>query len=304
MLISVLFLTKLMSNFFKVKAPAKINLFLHVVGRRADGYHLLQSVFSLIDLADTVLLKSRNDGLIHRLNPLVGVDPESDLVVRAARLLQKKTGTRLGADIDLIKNIPIGAGLGGGSSDAASTLIGLNHLWNTGIGRTQLGTIGLELGADVPFFIHGRNAFVQGIGEEMESVKLPKASYLLVFPGVGIPTPTIFQDPSLTRSHSSITIVDFVRHLSESGFGNNDLQDVVVQKHPEVKKALDWLLEQVPGSKPRMSGSGSSVYTSLPDDLEAQSNAQKLLLNLPKSWAGFVVRALDEHPSYNLVPSQ
>lgn len=287
-----------MTNFLEIQAPAKINLFLHVVGRRQDGYHLLQSVFSLIDLSDQVLLRIRDDGQILRLNALDGIPPESDLVIRAARLLQKKTGVSLGADIDLIKRIPMGAGLGGGSSDAASTLIGLNFLWKTGLDRSTLAKIGLELGADVPFFIHGQNAFVEGIGEDITPVKLPEANYLLVFPGVGIPTQTIFQDPSLTRNHSSITMMDFVAHLSENGFGNNDLQDVVVQKHPEVKKALDWLLEQFPGSNPRMSGSGSTVFVRLPENL----NVQNLLLKLPKNWAGFVVRGLQEHPSYNLVP--
>lgn len=298
MWISAWYLIASMTKFFEIQAPAKINLFLHVVGRRQDGYHLLQSVFSLIDLSDQVLLRIRDDGQILRLNPLDGIPPESDLVIRAARLLQKKTGVSLGAEIDLIKKIPMGAGLGGGSSDAASTLIGLNFLWKTGLDRSTLAKIGLELGADLPFFVHGQNAFVEGIGENITPVKLPEANYLLVFPGVGIPTQTIFQDPSLTRNHSSITIMDFVAHLSENGFGNNDLQDVVVQKHPEVKKALDWLLEQVPGSNPRMSGSGSTVFVRLPENL----NAQNLLLKLPKSWAGFIVRGLQEHPSYNLVP--
>lgn len=295
---SAWYLTASMSNFLEIPAPAKINLFLHVVGRREDGYHLLQSVFSLIDLRDQVLLRTREDGEILRLNPIEGIPAESDLVVRAARLLQKKTGTGLGAEIDLIKKIPMGAGLGGGSSDAASTLIGLNFLWKTGLNRSELAKIGLELGADVPFFIGGQNAFVEGVGEKITPIKLPEVHYLLAFPGVGIPTQTIFQDPSLTRNHSSITIVDFVAHLSESGFGNNDLQDVVVQKHPEVKKALDWLLEQVPGSNPRMSGSGSTVFVKLPERL----NAQNLLSKLPNSWTGFVVRTMQEHPSYNLVP--
>jgi 4-diphosphocytidyl-2-C-methyl-D-erythritol kinase len=290
-----------MTNFLEIQAPAKINLFLHVVGQRQDGYHLLQSVFSLIDLTDQVLLRTRDDGQIFRLNSLDGIPPESDLVIRAARLLQKKTGVSLGADIDLIKRIPMGAGLGGGSSDAASTLIGLNFLWKTGLDRSTLAKIGLELGADVPFFIHGKNAFVEGIGEDITPVKLPEANYLLVFPGVGIPTQTIFQDPSLTRNHSSITMMDFVAHLSENGFGNNDLQDVVVQKHPEVKKALGWLLEQFPGSNPRMSGSGSTVFVMLPENLNAELKAQNVLLKLPKNWTGFVVRGLQEHPSYNLV---
>lgn len=287
-----------MNNFLEIQAPAKINLFLHVIGRRQDGYHLLQSVFSLIDLSDHVRLCIRDDGQILRINPLDGIPPESDLVVRAARLLQKNTGARLGVEIDLNKNIPMGAGLGGGSSDAASTLIGLNFLWKTGLNRSELAQIGLELGADVPFFIYGQNAFVEGVGEKITPVQLPPANYLLVFPGVGIPTQTIFQDPSLTRNHTSITIIDFVAHLSESGLGNNDLQDVVVQKHPEVKKALDWLLEQFPGSHPRMSGSGSTVFVRLADEL----NAQNLLSKLPKSWTGFLVRGLNEHPSYNLVP--
>lgn len=310
-----------MNDFLKIPAPAKINLFLHVIGRRSDGYHLLQSVFRLIDLQDEVLLRPRSDSAIVRLNPLQEVPPNSDLIVRAAKLLQERTGIKRGVDLDLIKRIPMGAGLGGGSSDAASTLIGLNSLWNTGLTREELASVGLQLGADVPFFIHGKNAFVEGIGEHITPIQLPEARYILIFPGVGVPTPEVFQDPGLTRNRARITMADFVEHhqtleshhstnaMNEANdvivvsFGVNDLQDVVVRKHPEVKKALDWLLEHIPGASPRMSGSGSTVFTQLPNSLDFP-NAQTLLTELPKSWFGFCVRGLSEHPAYNLITQQ
>lgn len=304
-----------MNDFLEVQAPAKINLFLHVIGRRPDGYHLLQSVFALIDLADHVLLRARKDGHIERRNPIDGVPVQTDLVVRAAQLLQQETGSSWGADIDVIKRIPMGAGLGGGSSDAASTLLGLNSLWNTNLSRDELAKIGLKLGADVPFFIYGKNAFVEGIGEQIHPIDLQANRYFLIFPGIGLSTPEIFQDPTLTRNHARITMADFVERHSTSGqvtkfngindginseFGNNDLEEVVVRKHPEVKKALNWLLEHIPGSTPRMSGSGSTVFTVLPDTL----NGQTLLSELPSSWTGYCVQGLTEHPSYNLASLQ
>lgn len=303
-----------MNDFLKIPAPAKINLFLHVIGRRSDGYHLLQSVFRLIDLQDEVLLRLRPDSAIVRLNPLQDVPPNLDLIVRAAKLLQERTGIKKGVDLDLIKRIPMGAGLGGGSSDAASTLIGLNSLWNTELTREELASVGLQLGADVPFFIHGKNAFVEGIGEHITPIQLPKARYILIFPGLSVPTPEVFQDPGLTRNRSRITMADFVEHsqaipsshstdATNANFGVNDLQDVVVRKHPEVKKALDWLLEHIPGASPRMSGSGSTVFTQLPNSLDFQ-NAQTLLTKLPKSWFGFCVHGLSEHPAYNLITQQ
>ena len=289
-----------MNDFLKVCAPAKLNLFLHVVGQRADGYHLLQSIFQLIDLEDTVLLKTTNDGQITRLNPLNSVPSEDDLIVKAARLLQQTYDIKLGADLDLIKKIPMGAGLGGGSSDAASTLLGLNHLWQTGLNKAQLSALGLQLGADVPFFINGHTAFVEGIGEEIQTIKPEQHTFFIIYPGVGIPTVEIFKDPRLTRSHARITISDLVEYDFRNGLFNNDLEPVVIRKHPEVGVAKEWLLNNIHGSHPRMSGSGSTVFTEIPENL----NANQLLSLAPKHWTCFVVRGLLQHPSYNLVPSQ
>lgn len=289
-----------MSNTLSIAAPAKINLFLHVVGQRPDGYHLLQSVFQLIDLEDTVLLKTRSDKLINRLNPIANIDPESDLVVKAARLLQQSCRVNLGVDIGLIKRIPMGAGLGGGSSDAASTLLGLNQLWNTQLSLSELADIGLKLGADVPFFIYGENAFVEGIGEVINPVELPPNDYLLIYPGVGIPTQEIFKDPRLTRNHARITISDLALHLFDDKNFNNDLEIIATQKHMEVKLAVNWLAAHIPGGSPRMSGSGSTVFTPIPKGLQID----QLLVEIPKNWTYFVVRGLNQHPSYNLIPSK
>jgi 4-diphosphocytidyl-2-C-methyl-D-erythritol kinase len=288
-----------MTKLFKIKAPAKLNLFLHVVGRRPDGYHLLQSVFQLIDLCDEISLSVRDDGVIHRANPIPGVDPLSDLSTKAAQLLKEFTNCPLGAEINIEKQIPMGAGMGGGSSDAASTLLGLNHLWKTGLNLSELSTLGLKLGADVPFFLHGKNAFVEGIGENITPIQGSNDRYLLIYPGVGIPTMEIFQDPSLTRNHPSITMMDFAAHYADSTKFSNDLQPVVVKKHKEVQLALDWLLMNISGSTPKMSGSGSTVFTPISD----QFDANLILSELPKKWTGLVVQGLLEHPAYNLVPS-
>ena len=288
-----------MNDFFTISAPAKLNLFLHVVGQRSDGYHLLQSVFQLIDLQDTVLLKTRSDRTIQRINPINGIDPEADLVIKAARLLQETSGTSLGAEIDLVKKIPMGAGLGGGSSDAASTLLGLNHLWQTHLNLDELSQIGLKLGADVPFFIQGNNAFVEGVGELITPIELPQNNYLLIYPGIGIPTPEIFKDPGLTRNHARITITDLASHLFDGNSFNNDLEIIAVQKHLEVKLAIDWLATHIPGATPRMSGSGSTVFTQIPENTQVND----LLGKIPKNWTYFVVKGLKRHPSYNLIPS-
>ena len=289
-----------MSNTLSILAPAKINLFLHVVGQRSDGYHLLQSVFQLIDLEDTVFLKTRSDALINRQNPIPNIDPESDLVVKAARLLQKTCGIEQGVDIDLIKRIPMGAGLGGGSSDAASTLLGLNQLWDARLSLKDLAEIGLKLGADVPFFIYGKNAFVQGIGEVIDPVELPPKDYLLIYPGVEIPTQEIFKDPGLTRNHARITISDLAVHLFDGKDFNNDLEIIAMQKHEEVKLAINWLAAHIPGGSPRMSGSGSTVFTQIPNGVQID----QLLVKIPKNWTYFVVKGLNQHPSYNLIPSK
>ena len=285
----------------ELRCPAKLNLFLHIVGRRADGYHLLQSVFQLIDWCDVLTLKPIPENEIRRINPIAGVPTEEDLVVRAARLLKGFCKTDQGAEISLKKIIPIGAGLGGGSSDAASTLIGLNHLWNLHLDIATLSQLGLKLGADVPFFIFGQNAFVEGIGERLQAIPLETQDFLVIFPNQGIATAEIFQDPELTRDHAPITIDGFL--ASPKFKQSNDCQAVALRICPEVKQALDWISQAVPGSEPRMSGSGSSVFAVL-DPKTDSAKLQNLLQTLPKGWVGRIVRGLNKNPAYNLVSSE
>ena len=288
-----------MTDFLPVLAPAKLNLFLHVVGQRKDGYHLLQSVFQLIDLCDTVKLRVRKDGVIHRLNPLPNVPVEDDLVVKAAQLLKKTCNVPFGVDIDLDKNIPMGAGLGGGSSDAASTLLGLNQLWELHLKHAELMSLGLQLGADVPFFLFGKNAFVEGVGELLNEVNLRNTSFFVIFPGVSIATKSIFSSPDLTRNRSQITITDFEEQYADHMTLHNDLQTVATQKYSEVQSAIEWLEFRFPGSRAMMTGSGSSVFCEIPNELELQ-NCQS---ELPPMWQGFKVQSLKQHSAYNLKSS-
>jgi 4-diphosphocytidyl-2-C-methyl-D-erythritol kinase len=287
-------------NSLTLSSPAKLNLFLHIVDRRADGYHLLQSVFQLIDWCDTITLKRISENEIRRIHPIDGVPPEQDLVVRAAKLLKEFSGVNFGVEIELQKNIPMGAGLGGGSSDAASTLIGLNSLWNLHLPTETLCTLGLKLGADVPFFIFGKNAFVEGIGEKIQEIALETQDFLVIFPNQGISTISIFQDPELTRDHAQITIDGFL--ASPWSNLSNDCQAVAMRICPEVKQALNWINQALPGSQPRMSGSGSSVFAIL-DPKTDSAKLENLLQNLPKGWIGRIVRGLNKNPAYNLVSS-
>jgi len=283
-----------------LSSPAKLNLFLHIVGRRGDGYHLLQSVFQLIDWCDIIHLKRITENEVRRINPIPGVPPEQDLVVRAANLLRDFCKTEAGVEISLQKEIPMGAGMGGGSSDAATTLIGLNVLWNLNLSKETLCSLGLKLGADVPFFIFGQNAFVEGIGEKIQEISLQTPDFLVIFPNQGIATVSIFQDPELTRDHAQITIDGFL--ASPWLYQSNDCQTVAMRICPEVKQALDWITQAVPGSQPRMSGSGSSVFTVL-DPKTDIAKLENLLQNLPKGWVGRVVRGLNKNPAYNLISS-
>ncbi len=283
-----------------LRSPAKLNLFLHIIGRRPDGYHLLQSVFQLIDWCDTVTLKAILENEVRRVNPIPGVPPEQDLVVRAAKLLKEFCQFDRGVEIGLQKEIPMGAGLGGGSSDAATTLIGLNRLWNLQLDKATLAKLGLQLGADVPFFIHGQNAFVEGIGEKIQGLELENRDFLVIFPKQGITTSSIFQDPGLTRDHAQITIDGFL--ASPWSDLSNDCQAVAVRICPEVKQALDWISQAVSGSEPRMSGSGSSVFAVL-DPKTNTAKLENLLQNLPKGWVGRIVRGLNKNPAYNLISS-
>lgn len=287
-------------------APAKLNLFLHVVGRRADGYHLLESVFVLIDRQDRIDLRLRDDGRIHRITAIAGVPPEQDLCVRAARLLADETGTSLGVDIGLRKVIPMGGGLGGGSSDAATVLLGLNRLWRLNLPRRQLQSLALRLGADVPFFIHGRSAFVTGIGEVMTDIDHRQQTFVVVAPPVGVATATVFAAPELTLDTKPIKIAGFSRALEHAiENGRNDLQPVVEARVAAVAAALDALGSAVTESglersRVRMSGSGSCVYAALNNGTQAQK-----VIDRVKSLTGGQVSvwsavSLREHPLRDL----
>ena len=266
-------------------APAKLNLFLHVVGRRNDGYHLLQTVFRFIDRADTLHFSPRSDDRIVLTTPLPGVPADSDLTVRAARLLQAATGCRQGADITLEKHLPMGGGLGGGSSDAATVLLALNHLWQTGLDRPSLEKIGLSLGADVPVFIHGQNTFAEGIGEAFTDVDLPPASYVVLHPAVNVPTAAIFGAPELRRDTPAIQAGDW-----RPGQGHNDLQAVACAKFPAVAAHLAWLQAQAPQAM--MTGSGACVFASF----SSRTAAEATLARLPDHMTGWVADGLPEHP--------
>lgn len=288
------------SDHLTLRSPAKLNLFLHIVGRREDGYHLLQSVFQLIDWCDTLRLKRISENEVRRVNPIPGVQQEQDLVVRAAKLLKDFCKVDAGVEIGLQKEIPMGAGMGGGSSDAASILIGLNALWNLNLSKETLCALGLKLGADVPFFIFGKNAFVEGIGEKIQEISLETPHFLVIFPNQGISTLSIFQDPELTRDHAQITIKNFL--ASPSLYQSNDCQAIAARICPEVKQALNWITQTVPSSQPRMSGSGSSVFTVLDPETDI-AKLENLLQNLPEGWVGRVVRGLNKNPAYNLISS-
>ena len=287
-----------MKHLHDCRAPAKLNLFLHVTGRRNDGYHLLQSVFQLIDLADVLHFDLREDGAIVRLTEVPDVPADDDLIVRAAKLLADTAAARglrpPGADIAIDKQIPMGGGLGGGSSDAATTLIALNQLWQTGLSRSELMALGLQLGADVPFFLLGENAFVEGIGEQLTPVPTPPAWFVVIHPGVSVPTPVIFRDPELTRNTKAVRITDFSE--GPSGFGKNDLQAVATRVFPPVADAIDWLSDF---GEARMTGSGACVFAAFFSELEAEAVLQRL----PAQWRGWKARSLATHPLASLLLS-
>ena len=259
-------------------APAKLNLMLHITGRRADGYHELQTLFQFLDYGDELVLRPREDGQIRLLTELPGVDHDSNLIVRAARLLQRESGCALGADIQLTKRLPMGGGIGGGSSDAATTLVGLDHLWNTRLGEDRLAELGLNLGADVPVFVRGRAAFAEGVGERLQPVELSEPWYLVIAPQVSVSTAEIFSDPELTRNTPAIT----VRSLLAGG-GHNDCQPVVEKRYPEVRNALSLLNKFV---QARMTGTGACVFGSFPNEGEAD----KVRRQLPATLPSFVAR--------------
>lgn len=269
-------------------APAKLNLFLHVVGQRPDGYHLLQTVFQFIDVYDELEFELRRDGKICRANPLEGIDENNDLSIAAARCLQAQTGCGKGIDISVQKKIPIGAGLGGGSSDAATTLLALNRLWDLGLNRQALAEIGLKLGADVPVFVNGYNAWAQGIGEELQAIALNADYFIVVVPPVHVSTAEIFQNPKLTRDTKPITIRDF-----REGRGINQLQPVTCEVYPQVQQALDWLsAHEMAMGRARMSGSGSAVFMRT----QTMQQAKDMVESCPARWQAFFARGLHKHP--------
>lgn len=265
-------------------APAKLNLFLHVLGRRADGMHELQTVFRLIDRSDRVGVAARADGEIRFSGPF----GEENLCVRAARLLKQASGTSKGADLALEKNLPVGGGLGGGSSDAATVLLALNRRWQLQLTRGELTALGLRLGADVPFFLFGRNALGEGVGERLQELHLAPAWYLVLTPQVTVSTREIFADNTLTRQTKPLKMSAFL-----SGQGGNDLESIALRRYPQIAEHLEWLRKRNPQA--RMTGSGACVFAEFPRQAEAEAAGREL----PSTMHGFVARSLDLHPLHD-----
>jgi 4-diphosphocytidyl-2-C-methyl-D-erythritol kinase len=267
-------------------APAKLNLFLHVTGRRADGYHELQTLFQLIDLCDSIAIEVREDGRIERASGPGGIAAADDLAVRAAHTLKAASGTALGAALRVEKRIPIGAGLGGGSSDAATVLIALNALWGCGLGPSELASVGLPLGADVPVFVQGFSAWAEGVGDRLTPQPLPPRWYVIIYPGVAVSTREVFQSSELTRNSPLITI----RAFFQSG-GRNDCEPVVRARYPQVAEALEWLARRTAA---RLTGTGSCVF----GQFERAIDAERVAAQVPDRWRSFVARGLDRSPVY------
>ena len=267
-------------------APAKLNLFLHITGRREDGYHLLQSVFQFLDFGDEITISVRDDRDIRRLNELAGVPAEQDLVVRAARLLQQHSDCSLGADIRVEKRLPMGGGLGGGSSDAATVLVALNRLWGLNLTAETLATLGLQLGADVPVFVYGHAAWAEGVGEILQPVELPEPWYLVIIPPVEVSTAEIFSDPELTRECQAIKIRDFL-----AGDGGNVCQSVAARRYPEIERALTWLGQFADA---KMTGTGSCIFAAFAD----QGEAEAVRRQFPAGWQGFVAKGSNRSALY------
>jgi 4-diphosphocytidyl-2-C-methyl-D-erythritol kinase len=287
-----------MTSLKNCPAPAKLNLFLHVTGRRADGYHLLQTVFQMVDHGDTLHFTLRGDHELRRVTEVPGVPEAQDLIIRAARLLQAEVQRRSGSlppgvDIAIDKILPMGGGLGGGSSDAATTLMALNHLWQAGLDKRELMALGLPLGADIPFFIFGETAFAEGVGEALQPVAAPECWYVVIEPGVAVPTPAIFSSERLTRNTSPVIITDFSSYLENQtdlkGYGKNDLQQVAMELFPPVAEAIEWLGAY---GDARMTGSGACVFCAV----ATQADADAVLQQVPAKWRGWKARALKTHP--------
>ena len=265
-------------------APAKINLFLHIVGRRPDGYHLLQTVFQFLDYGDELRFALRNDGAIRRSTSLAGIAEQEDLTIRAATLLKRVGGIPFGVDIAVQKRLPMGAGLGGGSSDAATTLVALNRLWGVNLPEARLAELGLRLGADVPVFVHGLAAWAEGVGELFTPIDLPEPWYVVVTPPCHVSTAEIFAAPELTRNAPPLTIAAFL-----SGAGSNVCETLVCRRYPEVGRALAWLRNYAPA---RMSGTGAAVFAAFADEAKARGVAAAA----PAAWEVFVAKGRNRSP--------
>jgi 4-diphosphocytidyl-2-C-methyl-D-erythritol kinase len=266
-------------------APAKLNLFLHITGRRADGYHLLQTVFQFIQLQDEIDFTVLDSDEVRRSSEMPGVNAEDDLVVRAARMLKEKTGCKLGVDINVTKSIPEGGGLGGGSSDAATTLVALNELWKTGLSLEELGRMGLSLGADVPIFVHAHAAWAEGVGENLMPIEPQESWYLVIHPGCSVATQTVFNAEDLTRNTAAITIRDFLE-----GGGRNDCELVVRNHYEKVAKALDWLGQFAPV---KLTGTGACLFAPFSEEQQAIAVKDQLP---DDTWQGYVVKGMNKSP--------
>lgn len=273
---------------FSLPAPAKLNLFLHITGRRADGYHTLQTVFALLDYGDTLHFSSSAQLTLDAPAELGG---DNNLILRAARALQQHSNCNLGAAITLDKRLPAGGGVGGGSSDAATALLGLNHLWQLGLSIDQLAQIGLSLGADVPVFVRGRSAWADGIGEQLQPLELAEQFFLVVHPGISIPTAAIFADPQLTRHTPESRVAAFLGPAAETLF-RNDCEPVATRLFPEVRATIEWLEKQTGNA--RLTGTGACVFARVAD----RQQGEALLHDLPSPWQGFVARSVNESPAH------
>lgn len=273
-------------------APGKLNLFLRVTGRRPDGYHLLQTVFRFIDYGDVLQFRRRQDGRIRRANNVIGIPADEDICVRAAQLLQEEARVTRGVEIRVQKRLPVGGGLGGGSSDAATVLLALNRIWDLRLKRHELAELGLRLGADVPVFIFGESAFGEGIGERLQPICLPPAWYLVLVPPLAVATRKVFEDPDLTRNSPAVTITAF-----SAVRGLNDLEAVVCRAYPEVSAHLDWLRREARDAGfAALTGSGACVFA----EFETEEAARRVAKLLPPTMNGFVAQGIDRHPLHDL----
>lgn len=284
---------KIMNKNITISAPAKLNLFLHITGQREDGYHLLQTVFQFLDYADTINLTLREDSNIYRVSDLAGVPAEDDLVVKAAKLLQKHCDSHLGADISVEKILPMGGGLGGGSSNAASVLVALNHLWDCGLSQQALMDLGVQLGADVPVFIFAQSAWAEGVGERLKAVDLPEKWFLVLKPQINVSTAKVFANSQLRRDCSTITIRDFLAGQTE-----NVCEKPVREMYPEVDQALTELARYCENGESKLTGTGACVFAAF----DNREQAEKAFSELSEKWDGFIAKGMNQTPLKEFFP--